>query len=376
MSGPTRIQPAVRQVSTADLLRVRAALAAGIPPAQALGSAAGSELAALARQLGLGLGLDAAARAVPISAGPLGAGPVLRALALAERCGQGAVAAVDLALATRHDALVDDQRLRARAAQATGTARLLTLLPLGAWSLLMAADPRALAFYATPLGLACAVLAGVLTLGSHLWSRRLVARAAAAAALADPLASARPPFDPLRATVVAGPLAIVLLVMAGAQIAIPVAVVVGALVARPRGAGAPAAIGALELVALLRMLLATGTGVSAALAHVAAVAPAPLATDLRVLAGQLRTGAETAEAFDGAGLAEIGAVLAVTERWGVATAEPLAVLGDALRARQRAAAETAAERVQLALVFPTTLLTVPAFVVAVVPPLVWTALAS
>ena len=54
----------------------------------------------------------------------------------------------------------------------------------------------------------------------------------------------------------------------------------------------------------------------------------------------------------------------------------LFILIDTLRAHERGVAEAAAERVQLALVFPTTLLTLPAFVLPLVPPLVWTAFAG
>jgi hypothetical protein len=47
-----------------------------------------------------------------------------------------------------------------------------------------------------------------------------------------------------------------------------------------------------------------------------------------------------------------------------------------LRAERLTAAEEAAERTQLLLVFPTTLLTLPAFALAVVPPLVWLGFAN
>ena len=72
-------------------------------------------------------------------------------------------------------------------------------------------------------------------------------------------------------------------------------------------------------------------------------------------------------------LAPLGAVLAAGERWGAPAEPALRRLAAELRATRRAAAEESAERVQLALVFPTTLLTLPAFTVGVVPPLLWSA---
>lgn len=364
------------RVSTTDLLRVRAALAVGVPPAQALATVTDPALAAMGRQVRLGQPLTAAARATAADPGPLGPGPLLRALALAERCGHGAVAAVDVALETRHDALADDQRIRARSAQAIGTARLLTGLPLGAWVLLMMVDPGALAFYTGPIGWACAASSIALAVVGHLWSRRLLARAVAAAALADPLASPPGAFDRTRALVAAAPVLIAVTLVAHPLPALVAAGVVAGWMGRPRSGGVPPPYRALELVALLRMLLGAGIALPTALEHLAEVTAAPLDADLRAIVRRLRAGADVERAFTGPGLDDLGAVLAVTEQWGVSSAAPLRLLGDDIRARQRAAAETAAERVQLALVFPTTLLTLPAFVIAIVPPLVWTALTA
>jgi tight adherence protein B len=363
-------------VSTTDLLRVRAALAVGVPPSQALRAATGTVLADVGRQVGLGLGLADAARASAKASGPLGAGPLLRALALAERCGHGAVDAVDVALAARQDALADDQRLRARSAQATGTARLLAALPVAAWGLLVAMDPAALRFYAAPLGWLCAGVSIVLTVAGRWWSSRLAARAERAAAMVDPLAITSAGFDRVRALAVAGPAFVAATWVGGPIAGVAVGAVTAGLSGRPRTAGSPPAIGTLEIVQLLRMLLGAGTAVPAAVEDLAAVVPEPVSARLQVVARRLRAGDDVESSFDASGLVEIGAVLAISERWGVAAGEPLHRLGAALRARQRAAAEAAAEHVQLALVFPTTLLTLPAFVIAIVPPLVWTAVAS
>jgi Flp pilus assembly protein TadB len=366
----------VTAVPTTDLLRVRSALMVGVPPAQALATATDGALADIARLVHLGRPLADAARAEAGRSGPLGPGPLLRALALAERCGHGAVAAVDLTLATRHDALVDDQRIRARSAQAEGTARLLTALPVGAWLLLVAVDPTALRFYAGPFGWGCAAVSVVLTATAQLWSRRLVRGAAQAARRADPLATGAGAFDRIRAAVVAVPVLVAVAALVHPLPALVVAGAVGGLAGRPRSAPTSAPYGALELVALLRMLLVAGVGLPAAVEQLADVTAAPLDGDLRTIARRLRAGTDVERAFAGTGVDDLGVVLAVVERWGVPSAAPLQLLGDAIRARQRAAAETAAERVQLALVFPTTLLTLPAFVIAIVPPLVWTAVTA
>jgi len=360
-------------VSTTDLLRVRAALSVGAPPAEAFTAVSDPALADAVRAVQLGQPLSAVARTAGGGAG--GVGALLRALALAERCGTGGVAAVDAALQARHDAVVDEQRLAAKSAQATGTAKLLTALPIVAWLLLVALDRAALGFYGTPVGWGCGTAAALLAVGGQRWARRLVARAAAAAAQADPLADQGAPFDRARASVVAVPLALTLWWLVHPLVALVAGGAVAAWVGRPSPSSPPPC-STVEVIQLLQTVLATQTGAAVALEHVAQVVMAPVDEQLRGIARRLRSGGGLAEAFAGTGLAEVGAVLEITERWGVTAAGPLQLLIDSIRARQRGAAETAAERVQLALVFPTTLLTLPAFVLAVVPPLVWTALAG
>jgi hypothetical protein len=365
----------VSQVSTTDLLRVRAALSVGAPPAEAFTAVSDPALADAVRAVQLGQPLSAVARVVADDGGARGVGSLLRALALAERCGTGGVAAVDAALQTRHDAVVDEERLAAKSAQATGTARLLTALPLAAWVLLVALDRTALGFYGTPVGWGCGAGAVLLAIGGQRWARRLVTRAATAAAQADPLADQGARFDRMRAAVVAVPLALALWLVAHPLAAVVVGGAVAAWAGRPAPAPPPPC-QTVEVIQLLQTVLATQTGVAVALEHVAQVVVAPVDEQLRGIARRLRSGCGVADAFAGTGLAEVGAVLEITERWGVTATGPLRLLIDSIRARQRGAAETAAERVQLALVFPTTLLTLPAFVLAVVPPLVWTALAG
>jgi Flp pilus assembly protein TadB len=363
------------QVSTTDLLRVRAALSVGAPPAEAFAAVADPALAGTVRAVQLGQPLAAVARAVGSDGGARGVGSLLRALALAERCGTGGVAAIDAALQTRHDAVVEEQRLAAKSAQAAGTAKLLTVLPLAAWFLLVALDRTALGFYARPVGWGCAAGTLLLATAGQRWARRLVARATAAAAQADPLADQAAPFDRVRAAVVALPLALALWWVAHPLMAVIGGGAVAAWAGRPAPASAPPC-HTVEVIQLLRMVLATETGVAAAFEYVADVVVAPIDAQLRGIARRLRSGCDIAEAFVGTGLGEVGAVLEITERWGVAATGPLHLLVESVRAHQRGAAETAAERVQLALVFPTTLLTLPAFVLAVVPPLVWTAFAG
>jgi hypothetical protein len=94
-------------------------------------------------------------------------------------------------------------------------------------------------------------------------------------------------------------------------------------------------------------------------------------------AGRRLSGGWTADAaFTDTGLASLGVVLAAAERWGAPAAPALRQLAGDLRADARAAAEEAAAKVELRLVFPTTLLTLPAFVLGVVPPLLRAALAG
>ena len=187
------------RVSTTDLLRIRAALSVGVSPAEAFAAVGDPALSDMARAVRLGQPLAAVAKLAADDGGPSGAAPLLRALAVAERCGRGGVAAVDAALQRCHDAVVDEQRLAAKSAQATGTAKLLTALPLAAWVLLVALDRSALGFYATPVGWGCAASTMLLAGAGWRWARRLVARATAAAALADPLAEQATPFDRMRA---------------------------------------------------------------------------------------------------------------------------------------------------------------------------------
>lgn len=354
-----------------DLIRVRAALSIGLSPAEALGTATDPTSRDLVNALQFGATLDRLARRRDL---PESSAWLIRALAVAERAGDGAVAALDIALRARSDQRIDAQRLQARTAQAAGTAKVLTILPLAALALLIALDPSALGFYRTPIGWACVGVTGVLAFAGQRWSRRLITRAAEAAARADPLATPRGGFDRARAAAVAVPVAVAMLVVAPPVVALAVGAVSAGFAGAARGVPPPPAMPFTEVVHLLRMALCARAGPIAAFELVATVTAPPLSDRLTAVAARLRNGGDIERALSDVGLDAVGAVLAVTERWGADAAEPLGLVSDMVRARQRGAAETAAEHVQLALVFPTTLFTLPAFVLSVVPPLLWTAL--
>jgi len=419
------------------LVEVRAALAAGASPGAALAAAvdhdphAGAPAVALAQAVRLGTPL--ADLAPHVATGDAALDLLVRALAVAERTGGGGLAAVDQALAAAAEAAEADRRLSARTAQARGTAAVLTVLPLAAWGLLVVLDPGLLRFYATGPGAATGTLAVVLALAGRRWSSRIVARAGRAAADADPLTPRAAPPDRRRAataavpalvvvTLAAGPLPGVAAAVAAAAVALhpprlpahrsrppgahpaggarpsraarahrsrpagargrrpdgvpqpgPAAVASAGAGAGGGGAGVAAGGGAAEAVELLAVALAAGLTAAAAAAVVAGLGPPAARPALSLAAHRLRGGWDATDALAGGGLAAAGRVLAAADRWGAPAAPALRHLAADLRSRRRAAAEEAAERAQLALVFPTTLLTLPAFTVGAVPPMLWSA---
>lgn len=371
-------------VDAVTLAEVRAALVAGASPAAALVSAAergagAGVLRTLAAPLRAGEPVaDAAER---VDTGDPAADLLVRALGVAERTGAGSAAAVEQAIAAARDEAALARLLRARTVQARGTAIVLTAVPVLAWLLLVAADRDTVRFYATGLGAATGGAALLLAASGQWWSRRLVAVAARAGADADPLSARRQPLDRMRMAVLAVPAMLAGLLASGPLVAVAAAGVALAVGSR-RGSGTGAAEpgtargGAAEAVELVTVALTAGLSAPAAVAAVAPLAP-PAARPVLAAAGRrLRNGWTTDAAFAGGGLAALGATLAVTERWGAPAAPALRGLAEDLRAERRAAVEEAAERTQLTLIFPTTLLTLPAFVLGVVPPLLWTAFAG
>lgn len=361
-------------VDPGTLVQIQAALQAGASPSEALAACGdGGALRDVVREVRLGRPLAAVATEVATGVGP--ADLLVRALALAERTGAGAVQAVEQALdAMRADA--DLARLiEVRTAQARGTAGVLAGIPLVTWAVLVAADRDTLRFYATPLGLLTAGVAVVLAALSWRWMRRMAAACGAAADGADPLLAAPSPLRWRRAAAPAIAAGVVVAAGLGGAAGVIATLVVGAIRARPAPPSSDGdRSGAAEVIDLLAVAVTTGLPVPAALEEVCRVAPPRGAQALRPVTARLAAGWRMDEAFAGTPLAAIGEVLAAGLQWGAPVEPPLRRLADQLRAERRAAAEVAAERLQLALVFPTTLLTLPAFVLGVVPPLLWATL--
>lgn len=317
------------------LLSLQAALRGGAAPSEALAAVGDGSLEAAARQARLGRSLAEIAAEAPT--GERGADILLRCLALADRVGRGAAVAVDQALAALRDERRLAQILQVRTAQARGTAKVLAAIPATAWGVLVLSDPSTLAFYRTGLGIVSAVASVCLAWLSWRCMRRLVAAAQRTAQATDLLAA--PPGPPWRRRRDAG----------------------------PSGGGA-------ETVLLVAVALEAGMGPLTAVDEVAELAPAAAQSVLRAAAARMAAGQTAREAFAETPLAPLGAVITATHRWGAPAAPALHDLAEQLRDDRRTAAEIAGERLQLALVFPTTLLTLPAFVLGVVPPLLWTTL--
>lgn len=376
---------------------VRAALSAGASPSAALLAAAdrarpvGSDTPSAGREDGRA-GLQALANAVragrpladaaaSVDTGDPAADLLVRALGVAERTGAGSALAVDQALAAARDEAATARLLRARTAQARGTAIILTLLPLVTWLLLVGLDRGTLAFYATPTGVLTGSAALTLAAAGQWWARRLIRAAGRAAAAADPLAPAKPRPALERAAALGAVTLVVVGVGLGPATAVLTASGVAVIAGRRRSSGGPAgadskAGGAAEAVELVAVALAAGLPPYGAVAVAGRLAPAKARPVLVAGARRMRTGWGAGDAFAGTGLAALGSALAVSARWGAPAEEALRGLAADLRAERRAAVEQAAERTQLSLVFPTTLLTLPAFVLGVVPPLLWTAFAA
>jgi Flp pilus assembly protein TadB len=302
------------------LAGLRAALSAGASPAAALSQCASEGvLSSVVRAVRVGQPLAAAAAVV--DTGDPAADLLVRALGVADQAGVGAVRAVEQALDSVREEAAVRRLLRVRTTQAHGAARVLTTLPVVLWALLVLIDRRALAFYATVPGVVTGLTAIMLVAAGQVWSRRIVGAAGRAAATADPCGG-----------------------------------------------------GAAETIDLVAVAMAGGLSPPAALQTVAAVAPPPTRQALASVSRRLSAGWTAEAAFAGTGLVGLGDVLATVERWGAPSGPVLGRLAADIRAEIRAAVEEASERVELHLVFPTTLLTLPAFALGIVPPLLWAAL--
>lgn len=371
-------------VERLTLVELQAALRAGAGPAEAVSATCrGGVLDDVARQTRLGRSLCEVAGAV--DTGDTAANFLVRCLALTERTGGGGAEAVEHALTAIRDEVDLARLLDVRTAQARGTAVILTAVPAVAWVFLVALDPGTVAFYATPLGAATGLTAVGLCLLAWRWMRRLIAAAAAAGDAADVLAP--PGVEPAwrRGLLLGVPVGVLGGVVLGPLAGLAAAAAVTADRARrgrdtatadtpgdPGGGGTSG--GAAETVALLAVALDAGMSPAAAFAEVAAVAPHAAAPMLRSAARRTTGGWSADESLADTPLAAVGATIAAAQRWGAPAVPALRALAADLRADRRAAVEVAAERLQLALIFPTTLLTLPAFVLGVVPPLLWSTL--
>jgi Flp pilus assembly protein TadB len=366
-------EPALRAV---DLVELRAAIEAGVAPAAALAAVGRGPLEGVATELRLGRSLGELAGAV--ATGDPRADLLVRGLAVAERTGAGAVAAVEQVLRAAEEAAAVARALRTRTAQARGTALVLAALPLVLWGLLVLLDPAVLRFYRSPVGIGTAVGAVALMAASRSVVRRVIAAVERAPADADPLRGAPAPRDPRRALALALPVAAVLGVGAGPVVGLLGAGAGAVLGLRRRATAAPdlRGGGTPEVAELLAVAVDAGLPPVAAVAEVAELGPPAARPALATAARRQRAGWAVDEAFAGSGLEPLGAVLAAAGRWGAPVGPALRRLAAEGRADRRAAGDAAAERAQLVLVFPTTLLTLPAFVLAVVPPVLWTAFAG
>ena len=353
------------------LIELQAALRAGAGPAEAVAATcAGGALDDAARRARLGEPLAdiAAADAARHPSAAL----LLRCLALTERSGGGAAEAVDHALAAIRDEADLHRLIDVRTTQARGTAVILSAVPLAAWALLVVVDQSTLSFYATPLGWLSGGVAVALGFVAWRWMRRLIVASSNAAASVDPLRPPPPAPAWRRAVVIAVPAAVLIAAAAGPVPAVAASVVIAMIVARRRDrASSEAGGGAAEAVTLVAVALEAGMAPVTAFAEAGSVAPRPAAALLRSAARRLAGGWRADEALADTALAPLGASLAAAHRWGAPAAPALRALATELRAQRRAAVEVAAERLQLTLIFPTTLLTLPAFVLGIVPPLLW-----
>lgn len=129
-----------------------------------------------------------------------------------------------------------------------------------------------------------------------------------------------------------------------------------------------------ELVDLLRSAIAAGLPVAAAFAVVAPRAPPPLRPHLVRAVAQHRRGVPFAEVLDrlgpvlGADGVEVLAVLAEGARGGGPVLPVLERLSASLRDRRRRAAQEAARRLPVAMLFPLVLCVLPAAVLLAVVP--------
>ena len=307
------------------LFELRAALSSGVAPASAVIAAyqrhpqamTGLSVAVGSLQLGASLEQAAAdAREVELAT-------LLRALSVAERAGSGALVGLDQVESALRERRDSERRVQVRSAQARGSVRVLTVAPMVVVGGFLALQPEALGFYRLGIGRISVTVTIALVLTARAWARRIVAAVPQAALRTDPL-------------------------------------------------GAPLGSGAAETAELLAVAMSAGLAPLASIALVGRVGPPAARVILQTVDRRVGAGATLEDAFADTPLTALGAAMGAAMRWGSPVEPALRSYAAALRLDQRAALEQAAERAELQLVFPTTLLTLPAFLVAVVPPLLWT----
>lgn len=399
MTTTARLWPrrtAVDDLTRADLLAVRAMLAAGAGPTDMLADldVPGLLPVRAAVSAGTSLGELAGEHASGPADRPPAVASLVRALAMTEAVGAPAGPAVDgildgLAAATRLRGLV-----RLRSAQALLSAQFLVALPVVAAVGLSLLDGDVRGFMTSPVGMVLMGVAAMLIAGAAWWIRRLVATVAAAGSRADPLASpsAGRPDPALVITLVVAVVAGMAAGPAGAAAAAAGTALLGGPVRRrirtggpqdPRSGGAtpaterrltfdrvdqPGAVPTAEAIDLLAVAISSGEGLAQACRLTAALAPPETRPAFHHVAAGLAAGLDPADAFP-AQLAEMAGLIQVSHRWGAPVAQSLRMLTADLRDRAAVAAEEAAEQLTVRLVFPTTLLLVPAFGLLVVTPM-------
>lgn len=131
-----------------------------------------------------------------------------------------------------------------------------------------------------------------------------------------------------------------------------------------------------EIVDLLAVATSSGLSVAAAVGAVAPVGDGALAAALGTALAESRRGRRLADALDdvparvGEPARPLVAALTAGERYGAPLAQTLDRLADEARHERRRAAETAARRVPVALLFPLVCCILPAFALLTVAPLV------
>ncbi|HUG83967.1 MAG TPA: type II secretion system F family protein [Euzebya sp.] len=394
-----------------DLLVVQAMLAAGAAPQDALGEVSCPALTPIRGALQAGVALPAIAGGLrhpperrwwrgPRAAThclPPASAALVRAMAVAEVVGAPAGPAVQRVLDGVRDAVRLHDLIRIRSAQAVVSARFLIGLPLVAAAGMALLDPAARRFLTSPLGTAVAALAGVLIASAAMWIHRLLAGIAGAGSRADPLVATGEGRDPVPAVAVGT--GVVAAIGAGPIVGLVAGVVlllggpsVIRRLRRPRGRGtepghdateraarvSPAVPGALptvEAIELMALAMSAGVGLTEACRIVARLGSLEVRPALGDIAARLASGTPPAHAFP-AQLSELAHLIDLTHRWGAPTAEALRLLAGDIRCRAATAAEEAAERLTVQLVFPTTVLLVPAFGLLVVAPLVASSLSG